>query len=57
MHRPKTFFLFALGSSAPVRVEREGGTDAWVVGTLLAPSVQGHGLPQLQELRHNRVFL
>ena len=31
-------------------VEHEGGTAAWHVGTLAAPSVQGHGLPLLQEL-------
>ena len=42
--------FFACGSSAPVRVEREGGVAAWLVGTLAAPSVQGHGLPLLQEL-------
>ena len=42
-HRHKTFF--ACGSSAPVRVEREGGPAAWLVGTLAVPSVQGHGLP------------
>ena len=38
-HRHKTFF--ACGSSAPVRVEREGGTVAWLAGVLVAPSVQG----------------
>ena len=32
-------------------VEREGGAAAWLVGTLAAPSVQGHGLPLLQKLR------
>ena len=32
MHRCKTFF--ACGSSAPVRVEREGSTAAWLAGTL-----------------------
>ena len=37
-------------SSALVRVEREGGTTAWLVGTLAVPSVQGHGLPPPQEL-------
>ena len=46
--RRKTFF--ACGSSALVRVECEGGTAAWLVGTLAAPSVQGHGLPPPQEL-------
>ena len=33
--------FFACGSSAPVRVECEGGTAAWLAGTLAAPSVQG----------------
>ena len=42
--------FFACGSSAPVRVEREGGAAAWLVRTLAAPSVQGHGLPPPQEL-------
>ena len=32
------------------RVECEGGADAWLEGTLAAPSVQGHGLPLPQEL-------
>ena len=36
--------FFACGSSAPVRVECEGGTAAWLVGTLAEPSVQGHSL-------------
>ena len=40
----------ACGSSAPVRVEREGSTAAWLTGTLAAPSVQGHRLPLPQEL-------
>ena len=48
VHRKNTFFV--CGISAPVRVEREGGAAAWLAGTLAAPSVQGHGLPQLQEL-------
>ena len=39
-------FFFACGSSAPVRVEYDGGTHAWSWGA----SVQGHGLPQLHEL-------
>ena len=43
--------LFACGSSAPVRVEHEGGAAAWLAGTLAAPSVQGHGLPPPQESR------
>ena len=42
--------FFACGSSAPVRVECEGGAAAWLAGTLEVPSVQGHGLPLLQEL-------
>ena len=48
VYRCKTFFL-ACGSSAPVRVECEGGAAAWLAGTLVAPSGQGHGLPPLQE--------
>ena len=48
MHRLKIFFAY--GSSAPVRVEHEGGTVARLAGTLTAPSVQGHGLPPLQKL-------
>ena len=44
------FFFLACGSSALVRVERTGGTAAWVAGTLVTPSVQRHGLPLLQEL-------
>ena len=39
-----------------MRVEREGGTGAWLVGTLVAPSAQGHGLLLLQELWPIRVF-
>ena len=42
--------FLACGSSAPVRVEHEGGIAAWVVGTLAVPGVQGHRTPQLQEL-------
>ena len=42
--------FFACGSSAPVRIEHEGGTDAWLAGTLVVPSVQGLGLPLPQEL-------
>jgi len=38
------FVCFACSSFAPMRVEREGGTAAWLVGTLVAQSVQGHGL-------------
>ena len=33
-----------------MRVVREGGAAAWLAGTLVAPSVQGHGLPPPQEL-------
>ena len=42
--------FLACGSSAPARTEREGSTAVLVVGTLTVPSVQGHGLPQPQEL-------
>ena len=56
VQRGKTFF--ACGSSAPVRVEHEGGTAAWLAGTLAVPSVQGPGLPPLQELwPHQSLFL
>ena len=48
--------FFAYDSSVPVRVEREGGTADWLEGTLAAPSVQGHGLPLLQELRPYQSF-
>ena len=52
---PKTLhtgarLFFAFGSSAPARVEHEGSAAASLVGTLAAPSIQGHGLPLLQEL-------
>ena len=33
-----------------MRVEHEGGAAAWLAGTLVVPSMQGHGLPPLQEL-------
>ena len=42
--------MFARGSSAPVKVEYEGGAAAWLVGALVVPSVQGPGLPPPQEL-------
>ena len=42
--------LFACDSSAPVRVEREGGAAAWLAGTLVVPILQGPGLPLPQEL-------
>ena len=48
MYRCKIFFAF--GSSAPVKVKRKGSTAACVKQTLMVPSVQGHGLSQLQEL-------
>ena len=44
------FIYFACGSSALVRVECEGGAAAWLAGTPVAPSVQGHVLPLPQEL-------
>ena len=41
-----------------MRFECEGGPAAWLAGTLVAPSVQGHGLPPLQELwLYQRCFL
>ena len=43
--RIDTRLFFACGSSAPVRVEREGGAAAWLAGTLAVPNVQRHGLP------------
>ena len=48
MHGCQTFF--DCGSNVPVRVEQEGGAADWLAGTLAEPSVQGHGLPPLQEL-------
>ena len=39
---PRTF---GCGSSAPERIECSGGAAAWLVGTLVGPSVQGHRLP------------
>ena len=39
-----------------MRVEREGGTAAWLMGTLAASSVQGHGLPPPQELWPSQSF-
>ena len=50
--------FFACGSSAPVRVEREGGAALWLVGTLAMQSVQAHELPPLQELwPYQSIFL
>ena len=46
--RRKTFF--AWGNSAPVRLRHEGGTAAWLAGTVVMPSMQGHGLPRPEEL-------
>ena len=40
-----------------MKVEHEGGTDAWLVGTLEAPSVEGHRLPPLQESWPYQSFL
>ena len=48
MHRCKTFFC--LWQLCPMRVEREGGTVAWLVGTLAVPSVKAQELPPMQEL-------
>ena len=48
--------FLACGSSAPVRIDCEGGTAAWVTRILVAPNVQQHGLPQLQEVGPIRVF-
>ena len=45
------FFFFACGSSAPVRIECEGGEVAWLMGTLVAQSVQDTDITPLpQEL-------
>ena len=35
---------------SPVRIECEGGSAAWLVGTLAVPSVQRHRLLPPQEL-------
>ena len=42
--------FFACGSPAPVTVECEGGTGAWLAGILVVSSVQRHGLSPPQEL-------
>ena len=47
----------ACGSSAPVKVEREGSTAAWLLGILAMLSVQGYGLPPPQELWPYQSFL
>ena len=39
-----------------MRVELEGGTAVWLVGTLAAPSAQGHGLLPLQGLQLSESF-
>ena len=33
-----------------MRIKHEGSTAAWIMGTLMGPSVQGHGLLQPQVL-------
>ena len=50
LHKCKTFFFFACSSPAPVKIDSEDGTAAWVVETPMPPSVQGQRLPQPQEL-------
>ena len=52
-----TRIFFACGSSAPVSIEHEGGTAAWLAGTLVVPSVQGHRLPPPQELWSDQSLL
>ena len=49
--------FLACGSFALMRVEREGGTAAWLGGILEVPSVQGHRLPQLQLWLYQSLFL
>ena len=39
-----------------MKVKHESGTAAWLLGTLVAPSVQGHGLPPPQELWPSESF-
>ena len=39
-----------------MRVEHEGGVAAWLVGTLVVLSVQGHGLPRCRSYGPIRVF-
>ena len=48
VHRHKICFLPV--AILPQRVECEGGIAAWLVGILMGPSVQGHGLPSPQGL-------
>ena len=57
-HGHRRFGPLASGTSAPVRPESMPHesmemTAAWTVGTLAAPSVQGHQQPQGQELWHH----
>ena len=47
-HSHKTFF--ACSSSTSIRVKREGGSAAWLLGILEVLSVKGHALPPLQKL-------
>ena len=54
MHRHKN--IFAYRSSASVKFECEGGTAAWLLGTLAVPSEQGCRLPLSQEFGPIRVF-
>ena len=50
-HKHKTFFFFfVLWQLCPVRVEAEGSAAAWLAGTLVVTSVQGHKLHPWQEL-------
>ena len=46
--RRKAFFTCS--NTSPVRVEPESDVASWLVGTLVAPSVQRYRLPLLQEL-------
>ena len=39
-------FSLVSGGSFTVRNEHGSGTAAWITGSLVAPSVQTHGLPQ-----------
>ena len=39
-----------------MRVEHGGGTATWLAGTLVVPSVQGHGLPPLQDFSPSQSF-
>ena len=46
MNTPPPAPHFGCGSFAPVRIEHEcGAAAAWLVETLVVPSVQGHRLP------------